>query len=205
MYSCVYTHVFSCVETTGRLLPSIHKTDGQTERMNQTVEQYLRIYCNYQQDNWSDLLSLAEFSYNNAQHSTIGCSPFYANYGYNPQFSVDIRQFSQYPVPAAKEMAERLKTLHEDLSELIKVAQNQQAKYYDAKHKRVEYQVGDKVWLLSQNIHTERPNKKLDWKRFGPYPIIERIGTQAYKLQIPPSMKFHPVFHISLLERFIES
>ena len=189
-----------------RLSTSFHpQTDGQTERMNQIVEQYLRIYCNYQQDNWSNLLSLAEFSYNNAQHSTIDCSPFYANYGYNPQFSVDIRQFSKYPVPAAKEMAEHLKTLHEDLSELIKVAQNQQAKYYDAKHKRVEYQVGDKVWLLSQNIHTERPNKKLDWKRFGPYPIIERIGTQSYKLQLPPSMKIHPVFHISLLERFIES
>ena len=189
-----------------RLSTSFHpQTDGQTERMNQIVEQYLRIHCNYQQDNWSNLLSLAEFSYNNAQHSTIGCSPFYANYGYNPQFSVDIRQFSKYPVPAAKEMADRLKTLHEDLSELIKVAQNQQAKYYDAKHKRVEYQVGDKVWLLSQNIHTERPNKKLDWKRFGPYPIIERIGTQAYKLQLSPSMKIHPVFHVSLLERFIES
>ena len=118
---------------------------------------------------------------------------------------MDIRQFSNYPIPAAKEMAERLKILHEDLSELIKVTQNQQAKYYDAKHKRVEYQVDDKVWLLSQNIHIERLNKKLDWKRFGPYPIIERIGTQAYKLQLPSSMKIHPVFHISLLERFIDS
>ena len=58
---------------------------------------------------------------------------------------MDIRQFSNYPILAAKEMAERLKILHEDLSELIKVIQNQQAKYYDAKHKRVEYQVDDKV------------------------------------------------------------
>src|SRR5213079_1188157 len=93
-----------------RLSTSFHpQTDGQTERMNQTVEQYLRIYCNYHQDNWSELLSLAEFSYNNTQHTSIGCSPFYANYGYNPRFEVDTRQFDKYPVPAAKEMADRIK------------------------------------------------------------------------------------------------
>ena len=118
---------------------------------------------------------------------------------------MDIRQFFNYPISAVKEMAECLKTLHEDLSELIKITQNQQAKYYDAKHKRVEYQVDDKVWLLSQNIHIECLNKKLNWKRFGPYSIIERIDTQAYKLQFPSSMKIHLVFHISLLEQFIES
>ena len=78
-----------------------------------------------------------------------------------------------YPVQASKDIAERLKHLHEDLSELIKSAQNQQAKYYDAKHKCVELNVGDKVWLLSQNIHTKRPSKKLDWKRIGPFPILE--------------------------------
>jgi len=173
--------------------------------MNQTVEQYLRIYCNYQQDDWSQHLSLAEFSYNNAQHASIGCSPFYANYGYNAQFNVDLRKFAKYPVQAAKDMAEQLKHLHEDLSELIKSAQNQQAKYYDTKHKRVEFSVGDKVWLLSRNIHMQRPSKKLDWKRLGPYPILERIGTQAYRLQLPLSMKIHPVFHVSLLDRYTES
>ena len=119
--------------------------DDQIERMNQIIEQYLRIYCNYQQDDWSNLLSLVEFSYNNTQHASIDCSPFYANYGYNPQFNVDLRQFAKYPVPAAKEMADRLKNIHEELTELIKITQNQQAKYYDAKHKHVEYQAGDKV------------------------------------------------------------
>ncbi|KAL7280509.1 hypothetical protein ACG7TL_005441 [Trametes sanguinea] len=62
--------------------------DRQTERVNQTLEQYLRIYTNYQQDNWSKLLPLAEFTYNNALNSTTGISPFFPNKGYNPAISV---------------------------------------------------------------------------------------------------------------------
>ena len=87
-----WTALSKSLDLKKRLSTSFHpQTDGQTERMNQTVEQYLRIYCNYHQDNWSELLSLVEFSYNNAQHATIGCSPFFANYGYNPRFSVNLR------------------------------------------------------------------------------------------------------------------
>ena len=62
--------------------------DGQTERVNQTLEQYLRAYCNYQQDNWSALLPLAEFAYNNAPSETTGVSPFFANKGYHPNLAV---------------------------------------------------------------------------------------------------------------------
>jgi hypothetical protein len=55
--------------------------DGQTEQVNQTLEQYLRIYCNFQQDNWHTLLLIAEFCYNNTPSSTTGVSPFFANKG----------------------------------------------------------------------------------------------------------------------------
>ena len=62
--------------------------DGQTERTNQTLEQYIRVYCNYQQDNWSELLPLAEFAYNNAPSATTGISPFFANKGYHPNLTI---------------------------------------------------------------------------------------------------------------------
>ena len=62
--------------------------DGQTEHTNQTLEQYLRVYCNYQQDNWSSLLPLAEFAYNNAPSATTGISPFFANKGYHPNLAI---------------------------------------------------------------------------------------------------------------------
>jgi len=62
--------------------------DGQTERTNQTLEQYLQVYCNYQQDNWSKLLPLAEFAYNNTPSATTGITPFFANKGYHPNLTV---------------------------------------------------------------------------------------------------------------------
>ena len=62
--------------------------DRQTECMNQTLKQYLCVYCNYQQDNWSELLPLAEFAYNNAPSATTGVSPFFANKRYHPNITV---------------------------------------------------------------------------------------------------------------------
>jgi len=62
--------------------------DGQTECTNQTLKQYLHVYCNYQQDNWSELLPLVEFVYNNALSSTTSVSPFFANKGYHLNITV---------------------------------------------------------------------------------------------------------------------
>jgi len=61
------------------------QSDGQTERTNQMMEQYLRVYCDFRQDDWSQLLLLAEFVYNNAKSTSIGMSPFYATMGTTPE------------------------------------------------------------------------------------------------------------------------
>jgi len=63
-------------------------TNGQVEHVNSTLEQYLWIYCNYQQNNWSKLLPLAEFAYNNTPHATMGISPFFATHRYNPSITI---------------------------------------------------------------------------------------------------------------------
>ena len=106
------------------------KGDGQTERVNQTLEQYLRAYCNYQQDNWSDLLPLAKFAYNNAPSETTGVSPFFANKGYHPNLAV-------YPERdlasnRAREFAVDLGELHEYLKTEMAKAQKRFRKYADA-------------------------------------------------------------------------
>ena len=64
------------------------EANGQAEQTNQMLEQYLYIYCNYQQDNWSELLPLAEFAYNNTPSATTGVFPFFANKGYHSNLSV---------------------------------------------------------------------------------------------------------------------
>ena len=61
------------------------RTDGQTERLNSVLKQYLRMYCEYQQTDWASLLPIAEFSYNNSRHSATTLSPFFANYGFHPR------------------------------------------------------------------------------------------------------------------------
>src|SRR5271169_5884811 len=99
------------------------KGDGQTERTNQTLEQYLRIYCDYQQDDWYNLLPLAEFVYNNAKHSSIQTSPFYANYGYHPRCTIKVTNQSESTNPFAEDFAARMRTIHAELCIQLKKAQ----------------------------------------------------------------------------------
>src|SRR5438128_1134502 len=73
------------------------ETDEQTERVNQSLEQYLRMFSNYEQNNWSGLLPMAEFAFNNSVTSATGLSPFYVNYGYHPEIHWLIPRPSQNP------------------------------------------------------------------------------------------------------------
>ena len=75
-----------------------------------------------------------------------------------------------------------------------------QATYHNHKIKPTLYKVGDLVLLSGKSIHTCRPNKKLDFKSFGPYRISALVGKQAYRLNLPTSMRIHLVFHVSFLE-----
>jgi hypothetical protein len=76
----------SLLDVQQKLSTAFHsKTDDQTERVNQSLKQYLRMFCNYEQDNWRDLLPLAEYAYNNSITSATGLSPFYANYDFHPE------------------------------------------------------------------------------------------------------------------------
>jgi hypothetical protein len=102
------------------------QSDGQMERVNQVLEQYLRIFCDYQQDDWFELLPLAEFSYNNAQHASTLMSPFFANYGFNPRCSLQVSgPTDPAQNPAAEDLVERFKTIHQQLKENLTAAQAQ--------------------------------------------------------------------------------
>src|SRR5882724_1010653 len=96
--------------------------DGQTERTNQTLEQYLRVYCNYQQDNWSELLPLAEFTYNNTLSATTGITPFFANKGYHPNLTVHPEH--NLASACACDFVTDLDELHQQLGQHIANAQH---------------------------------------------------------------------------------
>ena len=177
------------------------ETDGQTERVNQSLEQYLRMFSNYEQNNWSELLPMAEFSYNNSITTATGLSPFYANYGYHPETHWLVPRTSQNP--AANTYAHWLQEVHQQCLERLEGTRKQMGKHADPH--RVEhplYQIGDKVLINAKNMRTRRPSKKLNHRYLGPFPITKLIGSKAVQVGLPKTMHCHNVFHVSLLEPY---
>jgi hypothetical protein len=175
--------------------------DGQTERVNQTLEQYLRTFCNFQQDNWSSLLPLAEFAYNNAPSETTGVSPFFANKGYHPNLTVHPER--DMASARAREFAVDLGELHDDLKTNMQQAQERYQKA--AGNRRLspptELKVGSKAFVKAAFFKTTRPSKKLSEKNLGPYDIIAQPSPDSFTLRLPDSMRMvHPVYHVSMLE-----
>jgi hypothetical protein len=176
------------------------QADGQSERANQTLEQYLRHYCSYQQDNWADLLPLAEFAYNNAPNASTGVSPFFANKGYHP--ALDIHPERDVASLRAREFAANINELHDYLAESLKLAQERYQTASD--ERRIPPPIitpGEKVFLLSKYIKTTRPSRKLAEPYLGPFEVIDRIGNNSIRLRLPHELRLiHPVFHISQIE-----
>ncbi|KAJ1571639.1 hypothetical protein NDA11_002906 [Ustilago hordei] len=176
------------------------QTDGQTERVNQVVEQYLRMYCNYEQNDWADLLDTAAFVYNNTVHNSIGVSPFFACYGWNPKAHPDIPQQLGVNDPGRFEYLMDGKERCKYLQEQIREAQRRTVDQYNRKHKDIEFKVGDMVYINRRNWKTRRPTPKLDTRFAGPYPVQERVGRRAYRITLPANLRVHDVFHVSMLE-----
>ena len=173
------------------------QTDGQTERVNQELEQFLQIFVGERQDDWYSLLPLAEFSYNNHVHSSTQQTPFLLDTGRHPRMGFEPHQ-PPSKVEAVNEFTDRMKnTLEEAKSALVK-AKDDMAKYYNRRRTPAPvYTTGDKVYLDASDIHTTRPSKKLSHRRLGPFAVESRVGTNAYRLTLPPSMKrLHPVFNV---------
>jgi len=147
------------------------KGNGQTECMNQTLKQYLHVYCNYQQDNWSELLPLMEFAYNNVLSATTSISPFFANKGYH--LNITVHPKHDIASSWAHNFTVDLDELQSTLKAGIFMAQQHYQKSANAwRSPTPDFKVGDKVFVKAQFFWTTQPSKKLSEKYLRPYEII---------------------------------
>jgi len=178
------------------------QTDGQTERINQVIESYLRSYCNYEQNDWASMLAMAEYAYNNSKHSTTKISPFYANYGFEARTSWPTE--IQFRNPASEMYGHYMTGVHKQLKDRLEVAVEAMKKHYNKKRKEVApFKKGELVLLNGRNIRAKHRCKKLEDKMLGPFEILSVGSNNRYcKLKLPEHWKLHPVFNIDLLEQY---
>ncbi|WVZ56374.1 hypothetical protein U9M48_006918 [Paspalum notatum var. saurae] len=181
------------------------QTDGQTERVNQCLEMYLRCVIHDTPKQWKKWLSLAELWYNSSYHSAINCSPFKALYGQEPNLMAETAIASSTVSVVNDILTERALQL-ENLKHHLEVAQNRMKQHADRQRTELTFQVGEQVLLklqpYAQTSLVNRPFPKLAFKFFGPYKVVERIGEVAYRLELPPHSNIHLVFHVSQLKPF---
>ena len=180
------------------------ETDGQTERINSVMEQYLRAHVNYLQDDWLEWLPLAEFVGNNTESETTKVTPFFANKGFHPRMGFEPIRLSTN-ANTNEINADAFATRMEDIQSMLRshmlLAQADHKKYAN-RHRGTapQYREGDLVWLDTRNLFTKRPCRKLENRRAGPYPVRRVISTHAVELVLPEDICVHPVFHVNLLE-----
>jgi len=186
------------LETKRQLSTAYHpQTDGQTERINQEIETFLQHYMNYQQNNWTDWLAAADFQYNDKKHTAIGRIPFELNFGRHP-WKGDL--MVQMRIPQVEDFLIGVQKSWEHVTKVIEGAQKNMKKQFNKKRRNPqELKVGDNMWLENKNIQSNRPSKKLDNKRYGPFRISKDIGSGAFQLELPEGWAIHNVFNEDLL------
>ena len=137
-------------------------------------------------------------AYNSSKTNTTEVSPFFANYGYEPE----LRQGPAAEVPRAAVRADRLHEMHGMLRDILEFVRDRMREHYDKKKlEGPRLEEGDKVFLLIRNLKTKRLSRKLDFKKIGLFKIVKKISTLNYELVLPKTIRLRTkVFYISLLE-----
>ncbi len=146
---------------------------------------------------------MVEFAINDAWQESTRETPFMLNHGQHPLNPMSLQTHSR--VPAAATYTQEMQQTLERAKDCLTRAQQRQKAYADKGRHDASYQVGDKLLLNTKNIRFRSPGApKLMPRWVGPFPVVERIGTLAYRLELPASMRIHPVFHVSLLQPYRE-
>lgn len=200
------SHVFQTMcrrlGITSKLSTAYHpQTDGQTERVNQEIEAYLRIYCSHAPHTWVEALPDLEYAHNSQAHSVTKLAPFELLYGYKPRSIPLAIESSDVP-----SLSQRLANLTAIRKEAL--AAHDLARMHMQRHihnKFVPFKEGQQVWLEATNLHFPNRPRKFSPKREGPFTIEKVLSPLSYRLKLPITWKIHPVFHASLLSPYKET
>ena len=180
------------------------QTDGQTEIVNQILEDMLRACALDYKSSWDDNLAYAKFSYNNSYQSSIEMAPFEALYGKKcttPLLWSGVGERSLFGPDIIQEAEEKVSLIKDRL----KIAQSRQKSYADSKRREVTYEVGDRAYLRVSPLRGVKRfgiKGKLAPRFIGPYKILSRKGEVAYELELPEVLSaVHNVFHVSQLKK----
>nr|KYP63409.1 Retrotransposable element Tf2 [Cajanus cajan] len=199
-----WSDLFKFSGTLLRMSSSYHpQTDGQTEVMNRTIEQYLRAFAHDKPTHWFKYLPWAEYHYNTSVHSGSGLSPFEVMYGKPPPSIPAYVEGTSSNIGCDSTLATREEILSLLKTNLAK-AQARMKKIADSKRRDQTFAVGSWVYLKLQpykqiSVSGEKYHK-LAQRFYGPFQVLERVGPVAYRVELPSSSKIHNVFHCSMLK-----
>jgi len=181
------------------------QTNGQIERVNQELEQYLRMFIDHRQEQWPDWLGMAEFTYNNKAHSSTKMLSFKANYRQDPRMGFEMRKKGKYK--GAEKFVTKMKEIQEEAKAVLGKAQEEIKKYTNRKRGEAnEYKVGDLVMLSTKDLKyqmTSRRTEKLTERFVSPYKVKKIISANAVKLELPSTIRIHLVVNVSRIHRYI--
>jgi len=199
--SAFWEQVCSAWGAKRRLSTAFHpQTDGQTERQNQTLKQYLRAFANDEQNNWASLLHLAEFAYNRSKHASLNCSPFFALYGADPRLEYHAQKEGELSTPT--ERVKRIAEVREGLEKRWTDTVRKMEKSHNIKRQDASFAPGERVMLATKNLRLKFPSRTLSPRYLGPLVVREAVGKNAYRLSLPTGWKIHDVVNIERLEKY---
>jgi hypothetical protein len=179
------------------------QADGQSERTNQVVEIALRHCVNEEQNDWGDFLGEIQFAMNNSINASTGTSPAELLMGYRPRAAIDIpTDHLTGKAASAAQRVENIRTLRQEAQDAIKMAEFTMAATYDKNHRITDITVGDKVFInfakKNDKGYTAPGIKapKLAPQRVGPFLVLEKVGENAFKIDIPGEWRIWPVISV---------
>ena len=180
------------------------QTDGQTERLNRTLEEMLRAFISPDMKDWDDLLPAVEFAYNDSVQESTKFTPFYMNYGFHPRSPLGLLTRAQACAsPSASDFIARINLTSERAKLHLQRAQARMAAHYDKRRRHTIFQVGDLVKLSEDAVGPTQdgrvPKRKLGPLYRGPFEIVEVVSPLAYRLKLPPGSRAHDVFSLQYL------